>query len=203
MKTIRVVFLDRRAVPELVRLGNEGEHLAQKIKFDLADELRGAQVLLHLQIGEYADVVALSERREFEPTRSHTAHPGRHTAYLEAFVDEEIVWRSDVFYVSIGALPQDGEQLEQLCPTAVEQAMAASAKLAGLNAQVETLTEEQAATVRTETADDGTQRLIFGIPKGERGEKPVKGVDYFTEAERMELVEEVLQALPAAEGEVF
>lgn len=36
--------------------------------------------------------------------------------------------------------------------------------------------------------------------KGEKGDTPVKGVDYFTEEDKQEMVNDVLEALPAAEG---
>lgn len=37
-------------------------------------------------------------------------------------------------------------------------------------------------------------------PAGSEGYTPVKGADYFTEADKTELVNDVLAALPAAEG---
>lgn len=37
-------------------------------------------------------------------------------------------------------------------------------------------------------------------PQGPQGPKPVRGVDYWTEADKDELVASVLNALPAAEG---
>ena len=39
-------------------------------------------------------------------------------------------------------------------------------------------------------------------PQGNSGRTPVKGVDYFTDAEKADLVAEVLAALPVYEGEV-
>ena len=93
--------------------------------------------------------------------------------------------------------------LEQLYPTAVEQAMAAAAMLSGLKAQTETLAAGQAAAVRVQTAEDGSSSLIFGIPKGDQGEKPVAGVDYFTQADRAAMVQQVLNDLQAAEGEAY
>ena len=35
--------------------------------------------------------------------------------------------------------------------------------------------------------------------KGEKGDTPMKGVDYFTDADKQELVQDVLNALPNAE----
>lgn len=39
--------------------------------------------------------------------------------------------------------------------------------------------------------------------KGTDGYTPIKGVDYFTESDKVEFVELVLEALPAAEGVGF
>lgn len=51
--------------------------------------------------------------------------------------------------------------------------------------------------------------LKIGVPKGAAGAKgdkgytPVKGTDYWTAADKQEMVNEVLAALPAAEGVGF
>lgn len=37
---------------------------------------------------------------------------------------------------------------------------------------------------------------------GEKGDKPVRGVDYFTEADKEQMVRDVIAALPVYEGEV-
>lgn len=42
-----------------------------------------------------------------------------------------------------------------------------------------------------------------GMLKGENGLTPIKGVDYFTEAEKDEIVQAVLNAIPVAEGGEF
>lgn len=43
---------------------------------------------------------------------------------------------------------------------------------------------------------------IVGIP-GEDGKTPVKGTDYYTEADKQEMVELVIAALPTVEGAEF
>ena len=67
----------------------------------------------------------------------------------------------------------------------------------------------------TNAGTDSTAVLNFVIPRGEKGEQgqkgetgatgeaghtPVKGVDYFTDADKSEMIQAVLDALPAAEG---
>ena len=39
--------------------------------------------------------------------------------------------------------------------------------------------------------------------KGPQGPAPLKGVDYFTEADKQEIVDDVLAAIPVAEGSSF
>ena len=70
----------------------------------------------------------------------------------------------------------------------------------------------------TNAGTDSTAVLNFVIPRGEKGETgskgdtgatgeaghtPVKGVDYFTDADKSEMIQAVLDALPAAEGESY
>lgn len=50
--------------------------------------------------------------------------------------------------------------------------------------------------------DEGNIYNITAI-KGDKGDKPVKGEDYFTESDKAELVTDVLEALPAWEGGSF
>lgn len=83
----------------------------------------------------------------------------------------------------------------------------------------EELTEEQKATLKGEkgekgdafTYDDFTEEQLAALKgdKGETGETgeaghtPVKGEDYFTEDDKTAIVNDVLAALPAAEGASF
>lgn len=55
-------------------------------------------------------------------------------------------------------------------------------------------------TVLTITSASGTSSADLRGPEGPAGYTPVKGTDYFTEADKTELVNSVLAALPAAEG---
>lgn len=51
--------------------------------------------------------------------------------------------------------------------------------------------------------DGTTQEVAFTAPQGEAGYTPVKGTDYFTEADKEEMVNDVLAALTSAEGVAF
>ena len=52
-----------------------------------------------------------------------------------------------------------------------------------------------------DTGEQGPQG-IQGI-QGEKGDSPVKGIDYWTATDKQEIVNDVLLALPAAEGGTF
>lgn len=49
----------------------------------------------------------------------------------------------------------------------------------------------------------GTEAEWLESLNGADGHTPAKGVDYFTEADKTELVNEVINALPKAESEVY
>ena len=160
-----VRFIGRSADPHAIKIGNEAENLAQAIKFELPHEFKYATVFLHIQFGYYADVVNLGDDRIFKPTRTHTQKPGRYTAYLEALIDGDVVWKSDVFYLHVGSLPNDGELIEKKYPTVFEDALRAADTLTGMGARIEMLPEGSEPTVRTEEID-GQLVLVFGIPIG-------------------------------------
>lgn len=52
------------------------------------------------------------------------------------------------------------------------------------------------------TVENGVENSVLDMAKGEPGHTPVKGVDYFTDAEKNEMVNAVLAALPVYDGEV-
>ena len=65
----------------------------------------------------------------------------------------------------------------------------------------EDLTEQQKESLKGKQGPQGPK----GDPgsAGKDGYTPVKGVDYFTEADKAEMVQSVLAALPNAEGVGF
>lgn len=143
MKTIR---FDGRAPSVMnVKVGNEGDNLAESIRFELPTWMDGAAVSLYLSTGKYSDVILLCNDRTYRPTRTHTQHPGRWTAYLEAQQDGDVVWHSDPFGMIVGDLPDTGEQIAQTYPTAVEEAVKAAAQ---------TLRDKDAAGAARKAAED-------------------------------------------------
>ena len=54
----------------------------------------------------------------------------------------------------------------------------------------------------TFTYEDFTEEQLETL-KGAKGDKPVKGIDYFTEADKAELVTDVLNSLPTWQGGAY
>jgi len=76
-----------------------------------------------------------------------------------------------------------------------QEAMKDAERAVNFGVVAEMLDSGSVATV--EKVDDGEGIVLrLGIPQGLPGYTPVKGEDYFTEAEKTEMVQEVLAALP-------
>lgn len=64
-------------------------------------------------------------------------------------------------------------------------------------------TETEVISINKAVENALQQAKESGDFKGEKGDTPMKGVDYFTDADKQELVQDVLNALPNAEGGNF
>ena len=72
-------------------------------------------------------------------------------------------------------------------------------RLNAIKARIRTNLVAQGITVPEDTVLEEMAEQILSVA----GYTPVKGVDYFTESDKTELVSAVLAALPAAEGVGF
>lgn len=168
MPTKIIKLNDRRPDVNLIRIGNENDNNAERIRFVLPERLGDATVYLFLSIDGYSDVVKL-EDRIFIPERRHTQYVGEWTAYLQAVADDDVVWHSDPFRLRIGNLPPTGKQIEQAYPTAIEEALRAVDTLTGVGARAETLPPGSEATVNFEEDAEGNRTIVYGIPRGHDG----------------------------------
>lgn len=126
------------------------------------------------------------------------------------------------------AAAESAEEAKESADAAAESAKSVL-KIADMTVSAESLPEGEEARV-TKTEDENTLHLTFYIPKGEKGPKgdkgdtgekgadgkdgidgkdgtdgktPVKGDDYYTAADKEEIVNDVLNALPRAEGVLY
>lgn len=172
---MKIIRFDGR-VPSVdhIKVGNEMDNLAESVRFDLP-EWSDAVVSLYISNGKYSDVILLDADRTYRPTRVHTQRPGRWTAYLTAQMDGDVVWHSDTFGLVIGNLPPTGEQIEQAYPTAIEEAMRAVDTLTGVGARAVTLEPGRDATVSFEEDVSGNRVIVYGIPRGPKGDTGATG----------------------------
>lgn len=97
-----------------------------------------------------------------------------------------------------------GEHAETASRMAAAAEKSAEAVL-DMEVQAESLPEGYEATVM-KTAEDGVVRLKFGIPAGQKGDRgdpgytPVKGKDYYTEADKQEIAEQAAELVNVPEG---
>lgn len=168
MPTKIIKLNDRRPDVNLIKVGNENDNNAERIRFMLPERLDDATVYLFLSIDGYSDIVKL-EDRIFVPKRKHTQYPGEWEAYLQAVADDDVVWHSDPFRLRIGNLPPTGKQIEQQYPTAIEEALRAVDTLTGVGARAETLPPGSQATVSFEEDAEGNRTIVYGIPRGRDG----------------------------------
>lgn len=105
-------------------------------------------------------------------------------------------WNSELYNdcsISEG-LEFNGEIIEELYPDIVDQ------YLGKLTAKV-----EQTDTGALITVGDGNGVTTAEVKNGEKGDKgdpPVRGVDYYTESDRIEIITNVLSMLPVYDGEM-
>ena len=182
-----VRFNGRTPQPKIFRLANRGNNNVDKVQFELPF-FEEAAAFLHLNIGEYCDIVELSDNA-FTATRTHTQRTGRMEAWVEILSSGDRVWRSDMFTMQIGHIPDDGIQIEQQYPTAIEEALRAVDTLTGVGARAETLPAGSEATVRMEEDADGNRTIVYGIPRGRNGTGGGDGGFYFDTDETLILDE--------------
>lgn len=181
MTTKTITLTDRRINAASVKIGNEGDNNAERIKFVLPARLMSAAVFLFLSIDGYSDVVQLTDDRIFVPERKHTQYPGKWRAYLQAVANNDVVWHSDEFTLLIGNLPPTGKQIEQQYPTAIEEALRAVDTLTGVGARAVTLPPGSQATVSFEEDAEGNRTIVYGIPRGRDGTGGGGGIDFTTD----------------------
>jgi chemotaxis protein histidine kinase CheA len=85
------------------------------------------------------------------------------------------------------------EAAQTAAEEAAERAEAAKDGILNLAVTAETLEPGAEATAEKETDNDGNTTIHFGIP---RGDKPIRGVDYWTDEDLADMVQAVMDALP-------
>lgn len=183
-----VRFNGRAPQPQSFRLANQGNNNVDTVQFQLP-LFDGAAAFLHLGIGKYSDIVPLNDG-VYVATRTHTQHAGRMECWIEILADGDRVWRSDVFVMTVGHIPDAGQRIEQQYPTAIEEALRAVDTLTGVDARAETLPPGSEATVRFEEDAEGNRTIVYGIPRGRNGAGGGEGGGIYFETDETLILDE-------------
>lgn len=177
METKIIRFIDRKASPAVLDVGNKGDHEIVEVQFVLPLFLMGETVRLHLRIGKHSDVVRLPENRRWVLTIDHTQFAGNWTAWLESDLKNGAHWSCDAFILVVGDCPSDGgEPLEKQYPTAIEEALKKADALVNADVKAVTLSADSEASADVQTDENGNISIVYGIPKGKEGQKGTDGV---------------------------
>lgn len=191
MESVAINFVGRTPKPRSAFVGMHGEHNVEQVVFTGIPQFENGIVTMNVVLpdGTAGDTLNVDDNTVVL-TRTYTQMSGQWTAWIVVQVGTEMVWKSDVFRLIVMPLPEIEEIIDQQYPTALEEAMAkadeaiasagaaaqsaedaASAVeaardvVAGLTATAVTLTPGSDATAEYQNGV-----LIFGIPRGEKGE---------------------------------
>ncbi len=212
-----------------IALGMQGEHLACPVSFDVsawASEYGLGAVQLLVQRNRDTVPYPVETRAEgtlihWDVTRYDTAAAGLGAVQLLYLVDGKVAKSRRIgMYVgaSLGADPPNPDML----PGWADQVLQASADAKQAASQAETAKQAaEAATVHMPQIQAGTwhvwdmdqgKYVDTGVaatepgpqgevgPQGKTGKAPVRGVDYWTEQDKQQLVKDTLAALPKWDG---
>lgn len=169
----------RRADPNLIRIGNKGDHNCTTVQFVLPEFLQNETVNLVLRVRNFEDIILLPADRKWTLTRDYTQYAGNWTAYLKCDLKNGAHWSSDPFTFAVSDTPDDGgERLKKQYPTAIDEALKAADALIHADVSAQTLPAGSEATAQVVTGTDGGLVITYGIPQGKPGYTPRKGIDY-------------------------
>lgn len=165
-----VIFEGRDPKPHSFSVGMQGEHNAETIAFEGLPEYGTPALNVILPDGT-GDVLNITDGH-VTLTRNHTPEGGTLTAWITEVNGNDLVWKSEKFYMSVGTLPEIEGPVEQRYPDFVEQAIsdvtslvadavAAKDAVFGMSAQAETLPTGSPAT-----ASYSQGVLTIGVPNG-------------------------------------
>lgn len=213
MKNIIIKINKETRMVELTRttIGNDGENLQGNFVFEFEDEFVNGQARLEYIINNEKNYVFLDKIEEayMTPIKSFLTKKGTIDMQLVVLqgTDEENVpiFKSNMFYIhcnnSINAEieePEVSSDWFEMANTKLNQAdnlnINAIQTSQGTNINI---TDKQGVTSSTEVQNgkDGVDGK-----DGKDGYTPIKGVDYFTQSDINQIVNQVLARIPTSEG---
>ena len=106
-----VIFEGRDPKPHSFSVGMQGEHNAETIAFEGLPEYGTPALNVILPDGT-GDVLNITGGH-VTLTRNHTPEGGTLTAWITEVNGNDLVWKSEKFYMSVGTLPEIEDPVEQ------------------------------------------------------------------------------------------
>lgn len=210
MNDIKVTINKKTRMVNLSKsiIGNDGENLQSNFVFEFEDEFVNGQARLEYVLEEKTEYVFLDRENETytTPVKSFLTKNGTinmQLVILEGTDENNVpIFKSNMFYVfcnpSINAeveVPEVSTDWFEMANTKLTQAD---------NLNISTTPIQNGVQIETTSKDGETTstEVINGIDgiDGKDGYTPVKGVDYFTQSDINQIVNEVLNKIPTSEG---
>lgn len=182
-------------------LGKQGENLARSVCFDEPIEWKeifgeGRCELLHQRNGDSAPYPVVLESRDdkvcWKITASDTAIAGEGKCELRYIVNDIVVksklWKTDVLE-ALG----EGTEAPEPQKAWVDQVLNAAEDVKSATTHQPMIGENGNWLVWNPETKDYIDTGVFA--KGDEGYTPKKGIDYYTEADKAELTDEIAKAV--------
>lgn len=213
MKDIKIKINTKTRMVTLSKstIGNDGENLQNNFVFEFDDDFVNGQARLEYVIDDEKKYVFLDRKDETytTPVKSFLTKEGTidmQLVILEGTDEENVpIFKSNMFYVycnhSINAEVEEPEvstdwfEMANTKLTQADNLNVSANKIA--NTTIIDVTSKDGSTTTTEVIDgkDGRDGR-----DGIDGYTPIRGVDYYTESDKQEIVSNVLNSIPTAEG---
>ena len=210
MKDIKIKINTKTRMVTLSKstIGNDGENLQNNFVFEFDDDFVNGQARLEYVIDDEKKYVFLDRIDETytTPVKSFLTKEGTidmQLVILEGTDEENVpIFKSNMFYVycnhSINAEVEEPEvstdwfEMANTKLTQADNLNVSANKIA--NTTIIDVTSKDGSTTTTEVIDGKDGR------DGIDGYTPIRGVDYYTESDKQEIVTNVLNSIPTAEG---
>lgn len=130
---------NRVPIPRSMRVGYEGDHLVERLIFEVP-EIDSEQTVFLMLDGKYADVAMLEKdadgRYFVDLTADMLGDGGITDGRIQIRGANGSVWNSGVLRMNIGELPGMDQDIETRYPTAIEQMMQLMAEWSPLRAEI-------------------------------------------------------------------
>lgn len=204
MKNIKIIINKSTRMVKLSKtmIGNDGENLQSNFVFEFEDEFVSGQARLEYIIDGETKYVFLDRNGETytTPVKSFLTKKGTinmQLVILEGTNEENVpIFKSNMFYVFCNSSINAEVEEPEITADWFEIANTKLTQADNLNINTTPIKNG----VQIDTTSKNGETTTTEVINGKDGYTPVKGVDYFTETEVNQIVNDVLVKIPTSEG---